>query len=68
MGYYADLIKEKKNLTYDIEKLSKQVKTWLSTGAYSEREIADKLEREYGMPKSVAHETLEKGKKLRAQG
>lgn len=66
-NYYAKLC-EKKNLTYDTEKLAKQVKTWLSTGAYDEREIADKLEKEYRMPKSVASHTLEMGKRLRAQG
>ena len=66
-GYYAKLIEEKKNLTYDVDKLAKQVKTWLDTGAYSEREIADKLEKDYGMPKSTANHILEKGKQLRAQ-
>lgn len=66
-GYYAKLIEEKKNLTYDVDKLAKQVKTWLDTGAYSEREIAEKLEKDYGMPKSTANHILEKGKQLRAQ-
>ena len=65
-SYYQELV-EKKNLTYDTEKLAKQVKTWLDTGAYSEREIADKLEKDYGMPKSIAHHTLEMGKRLRTQ-
>lgn len=66
-GYYAKLIEEK-NSTYDTEKLAQQVKKWLSTGAYSERDIADKLEKDYGMSKAVASHTLELGKKLRAQG
>lgn len=61
-SYYEKII-DKKNATFDTEKLAKEVKKWLSADMYTFNECVAKLEKEYNMPHSIAFATANKGKK-----